>query len=437
MVFLLLLVALLGTILFAAILRNELLGYDQYGALGDVAVEIAELPAMVEQVFSHDRGMEALRRDRFDGEAGWNTVADTSSLPGYLLLSRFDNDLGGHVVELVDLSNQEIRHTWAPDADTLLADAFVDPKHNNNPRSVTTAQFRAIHPFLMKNGDLIIKNHDAPLLRIDQCGAAVWRDDSMMFHHSTNIGPDGNFWIPSYSEPPSVENLRPDYKDDAVAAIRPDGTVAKIYPLTATLIKNGLKTRLFGNTLYDRDKIHLNDIQPVLADGPYWKRGDLFLSMRNLSMVALYRPSTDEIIWYREGPWSQQHDVDILDDHTIAVFDNGAFDFGEGATIPTSSDVVVYDFAADSATRPYAEAFAAQDIRTLTEGLFELMPGGNLLIEEENSGRILILAPDGTLMTEYINRANDGAVYAVGWSRYVDEIVAKEALSQMAATHCE
>ena len=79
---------------------------------------------------------------------------------------------------------------------------------------------------------------------------------------------------------------------------------------------------LFTKGMYNHDPIHLNDIEPVLADGPYWKKGDLFLSLRNVSAVMLYRPSTDEIVWIKRGPWIAQHDVDILDDHRIGIYDN-------------------------------------------------------------------------------------------------------------------
>ena len=57
-------------------------------------------------------------------------------------------------------------------------------------------------------------------------------------------------------------------------------------------------------------------------DGPYWRKGDLFLSLRSPSTVMLYRPATNKVIWRKDGPWSKQHDVDILDDHRISIFNN-------------------------------------------------------------------------------------------------------------------
>ena len=77
-----------------------------------------------------------------------------------------------------------------------------------------------------------------------------------------------------------------------------------------------------GKTVFIQDPLHLNDIQPVMTDGPYWKRGDVFFSIRYKSMIILYRPSTNKIIWKGVGHSAGQHDVDILDDHRISIFNN-------------------------------------------------------------------------------------------------------------------
>src|SRR5690606_40126395 len=59
----------------------------------------------------------------------------------------------------------------------------------------------------------------------------------------------------------------------------------------------------------------------------------LFLSFRHMSMIMLYRPATDEIVWKKQGPWLAQHDVDILDATRIGVFNNNAYDRGTDARI--------------------------------------------------------------------------------------------------------
>ena len=96
--------------------------------------------------------------------------------------------------------------------------------------------------------------------------------------------------------------------------------------------------------------IHLNDIQPVNEDSNFWKKGDVFLSIAHQSMILLYRPSTNEIIWKGVGHTYYQHDVDILDDHRISIFNNNSKTLGDVATVDGNNEVVIYDFKTNQYT---------------------------------------------------------------------------------------
>ncbi len=52
-------------------------------------------------------------------------------------------------------------------------------------------------------------------------------------------------------------------------------------------MENGL-THVLVKSETPGDPIHVNDIEPVLHDGPYFKRGDLFISARNGSWIMHY-----------------------------------------------------------------------------------------------------------------------------------------------------
>ena len=57
------------------------------------------------------------------------------------------------------------------------------------------------------------------------------------------------------------------------------------------------------------------------------------------------------------------------------------------------------------------------DIRTNTNGRGEILLNNDLVIEETNYGRTLYFNADGTLRWTHVNRAKNGKVYRVGWSR--------------------
>jgi hypothetical protein len=59
----------------------------------------------------------------------------------------------------------------------------------------------------------------------------------------------------------------------------------------------------------------------------FGRKGMYFYQCDSQSMVILYRPSTNQIIWKGAGPFFSQHDVDILDNHRISVFNNNSKDF--------------------------------------------------------------------------------------------------------------
>ena len=57
------------------------------------------------------------------------------------------------------------------------------------------------------------------------------------------------------------------------------------------------------------------------------------------------------------------------------------------------------------------------EVRTTTQGRSEILLNGDLLVEETNFGRTLYFNADGTLRWTHLNRAKNGGVYSIGWSR--------------------
>ena len=135
------------------------------------------------------------------------------------------------------------------------------------------------------------------------------------------------------------------YYDDAIVKLSSDGEIIFEKSVAQIFIENGLEYLLFsvGNTSFNSDPIHLNDIQPVNFDGKFWKKGDVFLSLRLQSMVLLYRPLTNEIIWKGTGPFFHQHDVDILDNQRISIFNNNSKNFADGNFVDEHNEVIIYD----------------------------------------------------------------------------------------------
>lgn len=440
--------AILGAILFGAVVLDEErgdaeLGGDHFGLFGDMALSLAEMPENARQALKTlggtDQTMVAWLAIQSDLASGWSWTQPPGSggLAGFLLLSRYDGTQSRHVIELVSMTTGKSMHRWEPEPETLLSAISRRPEFEGIAEFERwkNAYFRFIHPYLTESGELLLKDHQSPLFMLSVCGNVRWSQDEHLFHHSTEADGTGGFWIPSYvlQTKPGVSQK---FLEDALARVTADGKVSYKKSLIEIFNENGLRHLMFPAANFYKDPIHLNDIEPVLESGPYWEKGDLFLSFRSPSLVALFRPSTGEIIWSQSGPWQSQHDVDIIDDHRIAVFNNNAYDSGLGARVDGVSETVVYDFETNSVTSPFREALERFNTATVSEGLQEFTPSGHLIFEEENRGRLFIFDASGNVVATFTNRVDGGELYRMGWSRYMSQSQGEEALKAIADGDC-
>ena len=408
------------------------------GSISRGALAVAEIPQNAYQMLTRDTALLVKDTALYKSNpTGWSFPSGPMTTPdGYILLSRYDGSEKRNKLELVSLPAMKTVRSWTLDANQLLKDVthvsrFAD--HDNwDP-----AHFRQIHPWLTENGDLIVKDHDSPLVRIDPCGKVLWTLQDSVYHHSTEADADGNLWIPSTAEKQTIPGVPDSFRENMISKVSPSGKLLFRKSVAQILMRHGFTNWLFTKGMYNHDPIHLNDIEPVLKDGPFWKKGDLFLSLRNVSAVLLYRPSTDEILWIKRGPWIAQHDVDVLDDHRIGIYDNAVQ--GRALWKPYfegSSQVVIYDFATDKISRPLEKAMRENKIRTVDDGLFSRLPDGSTLIEGSRAARLMIFRPDGSVAARYTNRAENGWIYHLGWNRYIDQAKGDIILRNLRKVQC-
>ncbi|MGV6847586.1 MAG: arylsulfotransferase family protein [Marinibacterium sp.] len=445
--------AFLGMVAFGNIAIHAYKGGTKAGKLGKVVLTASTLPKLVSSITASDAYLR-IPGDFHAGKSGFSFHSAPGTRPeaGYLLLSRFDGDRGRSVVEYWDLDQQALLHTWLPPIDEINA-ASVDFHSQEIDLLKDRTQARTLirHPFVTENGDLLIKSR-TPMARLDACSRITWIDDDHLFHHAVEADAKGRVWTSSKFDPPTIQGVNDrNFYDDAVVAVdAKTGKVAFKRSIADVLISHGLTRLVFAGGRYHFDPIHLNDVQPVLKSGKFWKEGDLFLSLRQSSTILLYRPSTDEIVWFKQGPWSQQHDVDILDDHRISIFDNHSYplyttnrsDPGKGSKVDPfddlrgHSDIAVYDFETDTVSYPWSDFLAALNMTSATEGLHTVRPNGDLFVEEQNRARLFEIDPQGEVLWEYVNRGSDGILYRTGWSRILKPDQGRRIASALAAAQC-
>jgi hypothetical protein len=277
-------------------------------------------------------------------------------------------------------------------------------------------QIRLSHPILLEDSSLIFSSNS--LFRVDNNNSIIWVNRTREFHHSIEIQGSDMIWTSSIrTEKKDKNHLLNNFIDDAICAIDiSSGQIKYEKSVADILIENGYKYLLqIGK--YEDDVIHLNDIQPVLSNSKFWKKGDLFISIRHRNTIFLYRPSTNKIIWIKTGPWMAQHDVDVVNDSSIMIFGNDVIRGQYGDQLVNGhNDIYFYDFENDSVFTPYTQMMRKLNIATATEGRCDLLPNGDMFIDETNNGKLYIISTDSVKM-KYVERIDDSHIKMFNWVR--------------------
>ena len=360
---------------------------------------------------------------------------------GYLLLSGVDAKAKQNIVNLIRIADGAEIARWEPNF--LYINNQITEKKWKPKGSVLN--LRAIHPILLKNGDIIF-NTGSSLVRQSSCSSKpLWVLDEIV-HHSNEFNETGDaIWAPSVSNDGFPENLwlRNRIRDDALGRFSLDGRPLEKRSFSNILINNGLGALLMGTSgqALNVDPIHLNQIKAAQSDSAYWKRGDLLISARHLSTVFLYRPSTNKILWHRTGPWMNQHSVDFLDNHRISVFSNNVVSgpILKDSAFLSNKDinrVYVFDFDNNQAIQPYEKLLSVARPITMFEGRAQILPDGGLFIEDTNYGRHLRFTKD-TLLWSRVNDYDESRIGMLAWSRYLTADELKQPLRALAEKSCQ
>ncbi len=339
-----------------------------------------------------------------------------------LVVPRYDHSQGRSIVDVIDLNNFRVIHTYKHNIDEMNTQVknikeFPRLKIDNSP-----IRFRYIHPLILDDGSLISEGGSSIAHKIDFCSNLIWINDEEIFHHSKMQDHQGNIWIAGRMNPQSKYVSKyslKNYLDDSIVKISTDGKILYNKSLTEILIENSIVPDNFALKSYISgvdDPIHLNDIEPALTDSEYWKQGDVFLSPRHQSAIIHYRPSTNKVINYITGPFAQQHDVDIISDTEISIFDNNNF-----VVDNEYSEIVIYNFETGKFRKLFNNELQNENFKTLSGGLHHIFKDGSLMVEEQNHGRIILFNNKGEKEWEFINIDENGDIGFVNWFRVLED----------------
>ena len=336
-----------------------------------------------------------------------------------ILVSTYSTMYKSSVIQLLDLDQLKLKKKWVIKNDSLSSD-------DDNVFFKLSSIFQ--HPDVVKGNYLVTHDHSY-LYKIDLNGRIVWRK-RIKIHHSIEKDAEGDLWVCGLRENSNDYPflLKDRVPEDMIFNIdHNNGKILFQKSIFDILMQNGYQYLLsIGN--FEKDLLHLNDIQPALISGKYWEKGDLLISLRNRNTVFLYRPDKNKILWLKTGPWSNQHDCDFMGQDKVLIFGNDVLRArGVYNMINGHNNAYVYDFNTGTTTTPYANFFKSAKITTPTEGRCDILPDGHLLVEETDKGRILI-GDSNFVKIIYVQRENNKQIQTLNWCRLVndDEINLKQ-----------
>ena len=447
---LLLFVGIIGSVIFGASVRHVLLGNASLGSFGEGLLKIAEFPSTVKIALTEIEtgGPSVLKDTRFSALDGFKKNGKiplgAKNDEGYLLLSSYDNEKEQSTVQLIRIADQKAIYEWAPDIDKLTEYSQIKAPEI---AIIMKSSYAMRHPLLTNDGGIVF-HYSGPQFKVNACSEVKMGVDGI-FHHSTEMDVDGNYWTPSVMYSSSFKKGILNHRDDAIAQISPGGKVLFKKSVAEILYENGYRGLLAAG--FDEDPIHLNDIQPALTDSHYWKKNDLLISMRHMSTIMLYRPSTNKVIWLKTGPWMNQHDVNFVGDHELSVFGNNIIAdvgvlkvSGNGGIRVGEKDVLMdghnnvyrYNFQTDKVVAPYNEVMKSMGVSTGSEGRGTILENGDVFVEEQNNGRILRMSPEG-VKWEFVRRVDKDHITTVSWSRYLTKEEVLPILTKLRSQSCK
>ena len=235
----------------------------------------------------------------------------------------------------------------------------------------------------------------------------IWRSEVPYLHHERYVDDKGYIFSPNYfpntgemsnaakklykillkDNSPPYDKTGDNFRDDGVVVLSPQGKLIHSVGLTELFSINNLLGIIYASGL-ETDPFHLNSVYPAKSNFGNVQKGDLLLSLRHQSMLLIYRPSTLKIIWYKVGPWINQHSAKFNDDGKIYLFNNNVIDThysrrSELSFVDGKNNIMMHDIESGK-TELINNCVSEEDFSTVTGG-YVIMKDNYIITDYSNT----------------------------------------------------
>jgi hypothetical protein len=318
------------------------------------------------------------------------TVHDRdSALPGVNLL------VSGHGPEalLIDMEGR-VLHGWSRDC----SDVWPDAPAAHESEGAHFWQSAYAFP----DGDLLAIYDGVGLVRLNADSDLVWSYSGAV-HDDLFVTDDGLVYtleretaaLPGSDEDESV-------LADVISVLGPDGKPVRRIPLLEAFERSPYAP-LLQRAPRRGDVLGAGTIE-VLGNGPAgvspaFRAGNVLVSLRRIDVIAVVDIETEAVVWALTGRGDGTSRSTVLDSGRMLLLNGEASGRRDGTG---RSEVIEIDQFSQETVWSYSGSDDCP-LYSATLGSCQRLANGNTLITESDNGRALEIAPDGTVVWEFVS----------------------------------
>lgn len=275
------------------------------------------------------------------------------------------------------------------------------------------------HCELLPSGEVLGLRQDLGLIKVDAASKVLWRYEDEA-HHAFWVDDTGEIYllVRRQAHRPDLHPRYPVY-EDAIVVLSPEGEKRREISLLAAVERSpyrfllpSVQDRQFVAKAEGRepvvDLLHANQVEvfdgSLAARSPLFARGNLLVSLRNVSTVLILDPTGERVLWlWGPSNLAYQHHPSLLPSGTVLLFNNGT----------EASEVLEVDPTSYRVMWRWSEG---KEFFSATRGSCQRLPNGNTLVTESNKGYAFELTPAGEKVWVWANPLLlEGKVRAYVW----------------------
>ena len=303
--------------------------------------------------------------------------------------------VSGHASEVLLMDADGVLiHRWQIDFEDAFPDVAARPEQEQ------TGYIR--RALLMPDGDLLVLWQGNGLARIDLRSHVKWALDLGTYndiYYSEEQGSPVLLTIGKIAERRPSVDAQPILNDHLVWVDPDTGEIQRRISLLDALLASPWAGALEARPEH-ADILHANTVtilDATSASGSLFSAGQILFSLREVSLLGVLDPASEELVWALQGPpFHMQHEPVLLPGGRILLFDNQGAEHGSRAAELDLAGEILWSYP-DQGTKTGEHV----PVGSALMGTVQRLANGNTLIVASETGRAIEVTRSGEVVWRF------------------------------------